>query len=95
MAKEKLVKKTLGSYTGKEAPETPLRAIRTYCVKWCMNNSAYEVDACTATDCELYIYRFGKNPRSTRTGNTDGLKKAQDALRMKATGFDETAGGVK
>ena len=40
---------------------TPLKAIRAYCLG-CMYGSATEVRECAAAECELYAFRFGKNP---------------------------------
>lgn len=39
----------------------PVKAIRAYCLNCCLE-SAHEVAECTATGCELYAFRFGKNP---------------------------------
>ena len=40
---------------------TPLKAIRAYCLG-CMCDQPNEVKLCPVTKCELYPYRFGKNP---------------------------------
>lgn len=41
--------------------KNPVKAIRAYCLKCCLESS-YEVARCTTTECELYAFRFGKNP---------------------------------
>ena len=49
---------------------TPLKAIRAKCMDCCCE-SAYEVRMCPCSDCPLYPYRFGKNPRRMQTGEGD------------------------
>jgi len=47
----------------KFAPQ--LKTIRTFCLQ-CMGNepeSAHEVKMCTALDCPLFPFRFGKSPK--------------------------------
>jgi hypothetical protein len=39
----------------------PLVAARQYCL-WCCNDSALEVNLCTAKRCSLWPYRFGRKP---------------------------------
>ena len=41
--------------------ESPLKAIRLKCFD-CSGGSANEVKLCPVTNCELYPFRFGKNP---------------------------------
>lgn len=41
--------------------KTPLKAIRAHCIDCCAG-SANEVKWCVIQDCELYPFRFGKNP---------------------------------
>lgn len=61
---------------------TPLRAIRLKCLD-CSCGSAPEVRECPITECPLYYYRSGHNPKRKGTGNknpsTKGLtsKKSQ------------------
>jgi len=55
---------------------TPMAAIRNKCLDCCCWNST-EVALCTATQCPIFPYRFGRNPQTTdfqaTTGaNTDG-----------------------
>lgn len=47
---------------------TPIKAIRLKCLDCCCG-SAYEVKLCTAANCPLYPYRFGKNPNRAGIGN--------------------------
>jgi len=42
---------------------TPVRSIKNYCI-WCMNGDKNEVKNCTSDDCPLYLYRFGKRPKT-------------------------------
>ena len=44
-----------------EKQTSPAKAIRAYCLNCCLE-SAYEVAHCTAEECELWDFRFGKNP---------------------------------
>ena len=37
------------------------------------------VKDCTAPDCLLFPYRLGRDPKPTRKGNVDSLKKARRA----------------
>ena len=41
---------------------TPLKAIRQKCLN-CSNRQPKEVRFCQATECPLFVYRFGKNPK--------------------------------
>ena len=50
-----------------DAPLRPLKAIRGKCLECCCNNSA-EVRRCHITDCALWPYRLGKNPRRAGMG---------------------------
>ena len=53
---------------------TPLRAIRQQCLD-CCGSSIKEVRNCTAKDCSLYPYRFGKNPYRKKKILTEEQKK--------------------
>lgn len=44
---------------------SPLKAIRAKCLE-CSNGSAADVRNCPIEKCELYPFRFGKNPYSRR-----------------------------
>lgn len=39
----------------------PVKAIRAFCLE-CAGESPIDVKECTAPDCPLYPFRFGKNP---------------------------------
>lgn len=39
-----------------------MKAIRAKCIDCCCGDTK-EVDLCTAEDCPLYHYRFGKTPK--------------------------------
>ena len=55
---------------------SPLKAIRLKCLDCCLNQSN-EVRDCTATNCPLHPFRFGKNPFTQRGKNlTDEQRKA-------------------
>jgi hypothetical protein len=56
---------------------TPAKSIRKYCLE-CCNGSVKEVRNCTANDCALYSFRFGKNPN--RRGIGGRKKKANLSL---------------
>lgn len=43
------------------ATRSPLAAIRMFCLV-CVCGSRKEVDDCTAPDCALYPFRFGRRP---------------------------------
>lgn len=47
---------------------TPIKAIREKCLDSC-GNSSNEVATCSAPNCPLYAYRFGKRPKEDK--NTD------------------------
>jgi len=53
---------------------TPMKAIREKCLD-CMGGSYREVRRCPITDCSLYIYRLGKNPRRSK-------KRSKEASEM-------------
>lgn len=60
---------------------SPVKAIRAYCLGCCWG-SAEEVKLCPATDCELYPFRFGKNPFSTRTLTEKQRQANAERLRI-------------
>ena len=51
---------------GEKVITSPVKAIRAYCLGCCYGSDD-EVRQCTIHDCELYPFRFGKNPFTTRT----------------------------
>jgi len=44
-----------------EHKRRPMAAIRAHCLE-CCGGSSKEVEQCTAPGCNLYPYRFGKDP---------------------------------
>ena len=61
---------------------TPLKAIRAKCLD-CSVYQPKEVKLCPADDCDLYRYRFGKNP------NRKGLgRKRFDSVQKVVTKID-------
>ena len=60
--------------------KTPMKVIRAMCL-YCSNDSAYEVRNCLATGCLLYVWRFGKNPYSTRTMTEEQKRAASERMR--------------
>ena len=61
---------------------TPLKAIRAKCLD-CSVYQPKEVKLCTADDCDLYIYRFGKNPNRKGFG-----RKRFDSVQKIVTAVD-------
>jgi hypothetical protein len=47
--------------------KTPLKTIRQYCVRECMNDNQVEVALCTSPGCALYSYRFGKRGENEKS----------------------------
>ncbi len=50
------------------------KAFRAYCLG--CSGTAHEVKICTVTHCELYPFRFGKNPYLKKREYTDEQKQA-------------------
>lgn len=60
---------------------TPLKAIRAYCLG-CMCDQPGEVKLCPITKCELYPFRFGKNPYQKHKELTEE-QRAEIGRRLK------------
>jgi hypothetical protein len=62
-----MTKKPTQDTSGKERAasprQTPLEAVRKHCLG-CSGFSAKTVLWCTCTDCDLWIFRFGRRPES-------------------------------
>lgn len=59
------------------------KAIRAYCLS-CSNGSAHEVKSCAMDYCELYPFRFGKNPyRKKRVLSEERKKALVETLRKR------------
>lgn len=63
--------------------ESPSKAIRIHCVKYCMNSTPGEVHNCKSDDCVLWPFRFGKNPFSKRGKNAKPADQKKRSERMK------------
>ena len=59
--------------TEKKIIKNPVKAIRAFCLG-CAGGNANEVKLCPAEDCELYPFRFGKNPYRTKRELTEEQK---------------------
>ena len=55
--------------------KSPLKAIRAKCLE-CSGGSSNEVKLCNVTNCELYNFRFGKNPFRVKRVMSEEQKKA-------------------
>lgn len=62
--------------------QNPLLAIKAYCLG-CMCGQRNEVKLCPVEKCELYPFRFGKNPYRKKTDLSED-RKAELAERMRA-----------
>lgn len=51
-----------------------LRAVRRKCLDCCCGSSK-EVQLCTAVDCPIWEYRFGKMPKTAKRYHGDYLDK--------------------
>ncbi len=54
--------------------KSPLKAIRANCLE-CLGGSSNEVKECTAFNCHLFDFRFGKNPYRKKRILTDEQKE--------------------
>lgn len=59
--------------------KSPLKAIRRYCLE-CCGGSSNEVLLCPYKDCQLYAFRRGENPYSTRVISDEERRKAKERL---------------
>ena len=64
---------------------TPLKAIRAKCLD-CVCGQANEVKLCPCTDCNLYPYRFGKNPNIRMTDEQKARRAANLRKNAHAVG---------
>lgn len=56
-----------------ERSQTPLRAVRLKCIE-CSGDNRAEVAHCEQSDCSLYIYRMGINPKRKRIGRVRNIR---------------------
>ena len=66
-----------------EEIRNPVKAIRAFCVE-CCGGSSNEVKLCPATECQLYAFRFGKNPYRTKREMTEEQRAAASERLRKA-----------
>lgn len=62
--------------------KSPVKAIREFCLE-CCGGSSNDVRSCTAPHCQLYAFRFGKNPYLKRE-MTEEQKEAAKARLAEA-----------
>lgn len=55
---------------------SPLKAIRLKCLDCCCGSN-HEVKLCTAENCPLHPFRFGKNPNRAGMGDSGHFKAKQ------------------
>ena len=60
-----------------EDKKTPLQAIRAHCIDCCAG-SANEVKWCVIPDCELYPFRFGKNPYRKNNMSDEEIQRRKE-----------------
>lgn len=63
--------------------KSPLQAIRAHCIDCCAG-SQNEVKYCVIPDCELYPFRFGKNPYRKSTLSEDEIQRRKERGRTLA-----------
>lgn len=63
--------------------KNPVKAIRKFCLD-CCGGSIIDVKLCSATNCNLYAFRFGKNPYRAKREMTDEQKEAAKARLAEA-----------
>lgn len=68
--------------------KNPVKAIREHCIE-CMggrkNGAKILVDECSAPECALHDFRFGKNPFHTQNLSDEERKRRADFARMRFT----------
>ncbi|MGV7222470.1 MAG: hypothetical protein ACQ9MH_13175 [Nitrospinales bacterium] len=62
-------------------PKTPLKAIREFCLK--CTGAPKAVKECKSVNCEMFPFRFGKNPYHTKTLADEERKRRSDAARKR------------
>ena len=61
---------------------SPIKAIRAYCLG-CCNGNSNAVRDCVISECELYPFRFGKNPYRHNSRTYSEEEKAAIGERLK------------
>ena len=71
-------------YKGREQRTSPVKAIREHC-RECMDDLAREIQECPGEGkCQLWPFRFGKNPFRTKQVLTEDQKEKLRAGARKA-----------
>ena len=58
---------------------TPMKAIRAKCLE-CSNDSWLEVKECPVTECPLWEFRFGKNPKRKKISNSKQTRSEENTI---------------
>lgn len=69
----------------------PVKAIRAYCLNCCLEN-ANEVAKCPTERCELYPFRFGKNPYRAKPSEKQIEQARRNAVAYFAKNRPKTPG---
>lgn len=65
---------------GNDRPASPLMAIKEFCMECCgWERSA--VKSCSAPQCPLFEFRFGKNPYNKRTLTDEQKEKLAERMK--------------
>ena len=56
----------------------PVKAIKKFCYE-CVGGNAKRRESCSETDCPLYLFRLGHNPKRKGIGG----RKVQDLTKIK------------
>jgi len=67
---------------GKQNTKARARAVREYCLLWCMNGQHVEVVKCVSKDCPLFPYRLTKVDRSAEVQISKNLPKIDHIERL-------------
>ena len=59
--------------------KSPIKAIRAFCLE-CCGGCSNDVKTCTAPNCPLYAFRFGKNPYIKREMTEEQREAAKTRL---------------
>jgi len=66
---------------------TPLQSIKAHCIE-CMGGVRSEVVLCTSPNCNLYPYRFGKNPNiKGRPGGNPEIDRIREKYQSSIRGL--------
>ena len=65
---------------GNDRPTSPLMAIKVFCLE-CCGYERIEVKSCSALQCPLFEFRFGKNPYNKRTLTDEQKEKLAERMK--------------